>query len=196
MSRVLDDRRCSRRNFLALAIGSVAAVSAVPAYAASAAEAYVTSIGNGVLAAARNNSVGQFRSLLKANADIPAISIYSLGPYRKNLTKDLQAQYFGLVENYISKVFASHAKSLAGQKLTVVSSKEASDSTMVRSQIVFGGGRSVPVTWRLVKRGGGYRVFDVNVDGVWLASTQKTNFTSVLKKNGGKISALLDYLRK
>jgi phospholipid transport system substrate-binding protein len=59
-----------------------------------------------------------------------------------------------------------------------------------------GGGASMPVTWRLVKRGGGYRIFDVNVDGIWLASTQKTNFVSVLKKNNGEMSALLDYLRK
>ena len=53
----------------------------------------------------------------------------------------------------------------------------------------------MPVTWRLVKRGNGFRIFDVNVDGIWLASTQKTNFVSVLKKNNGKMSALLDYLR-
>ncbi|MGE0239865.1 MAG: ABC transporter substrate-binding protein, partial [Parvibaculaceae bacterium] len=47
-----------------------------------------------------------------------------------------------------------------------------------------------------VRRGGSFRIFDVNVDGIWLASTQKTNFVSVLKKNKGDISALLDYLRK
>jgi phospholipid transport system substrate-binding protein len=194
MMRTPEDRRLSRRGFLAFAAIPLAVVP-FDAFAATPAETNVSSVGNGVLAAARSNSVGKFRAILKANADIPAIAIYSLGPYRKSLAKGQQSEYFGLVENYISKVFASHSKSLAGQKLTVVGAKDAGDSTMVRSQIVFGGGRTVPVTWRLVKRGGGYRVFDVNVDGVWLASTQKTNFTSVLKKNGGKMSALLDYLR-
>jgi phospholipid transport system substrate-binding protein len=48
----------------------------------------------------------------------------------------------------------------------------------------------------LVTRGDGFRIFDVNVDGIWLASTQKTNFVAVLKKNNGQMSALLDYLRK
>ena len=195
MSRDFTDRRFSRRSLLGLAFLPMM-MATVPAYAGAAAEAYVTKIGNGVIGAARNNSVGQFRSLLKVNADIPAIAIYSLGPYRKSLTKDVQGQYFGLVEGYISKVFASHAKSLAGQKLLVIGSKDTGDSTMVRSQIVFGDGHNVPVTWRIVQRGGGFRVFDVNVDGVWLASTQKTNFTGILKKNGGKMSALLDYLRK
>jgi phospholipid transport system substrate-binding protein len=185
----------SRRGFLALAV-LPAALGSATAFAAAAAETYVSSVGNGVLAAARNNSVGQFRSLLRANADLPTIAIYSLGPYRKSLPKDLEAEYFGLVEDYISKVFASHSKSLAGLKLNVLGSRDAGDSTIVRSEIAFGGGRTVPVTWRLTRRGGGYRVFDVNVDGVWLASTQKTNFTSVLKKSGGNISALLAYLKQ
>jgi phospholipid transport system substrate-binding protein len=187
------DGRVSRRSLLSF-VALPFLLASVPAQAAAGAESYVSTVGNSILAAARGNSVSQFRSLLKANADIPAIAIYSLGTYRKSLTPDLRSQYFGLVESYISKVFASHAKSLAGQKLTVVDSHDAGDSTIVRSQITFAGGRTIPVTWRLVNRGGRFRVFDINVDGVWLASTQKTNFTSVLKKNGGKMSALMDYL--
>ena len=187
-------RPLSRRLFLSLALPMALAPSL--AFAASSAESYVTKVGNGVIAAARNNSVGQFRSLLRANADIAAIAIYSLGPYRKSLTGDVKAEYYSLVENYIAKVFQQNAKKLAGQGLEVKDTKDAGDSVLVRSVLNFGGGNAVPVTWRLVKRGGGYRIFDVNVDGIWLASTQKTNFVSVLKKNNGKMSALLDYLRQ
>jgi phospholipid transport system substrate-binding protein len=187
-------RPLSRRLFMSLALPLALAPSL--AFAASTAESYVTKVGNGVIAAARNNSVGQFRSLLRANADIAAIAIYSLGPYRKSLTSDVKAEYYGLVENYIAKVFQQNAKKLAGQGLEVKDTKDAGDSVLVRSVLNFGGNGSVPVTWRLVKRGSGYRIFDVNVDGIWLASTQKTNFVSVLKKNNGKMSALLDYLRQ
>jgi phospholipid transport system substrate-binding protein len=195
MIRKFEQLPFSRRSFLAFAALPIA-IGSTTAFASAAAETFVSSVGNSVLAAARSNSVDQFRALLKANADLPTIAIYSLGPYRKNLPKNMEAQYFSLVENYISKVFASHAKSLAGTKLTVIGSSDAGDSTLVRSEIAFGGSRSIPVTWRLIKRGGGYRVFDINVDGVWLASTQKTNFTSVLKKSGGDITALLAYLKQ
>ena len=187
-------RPLSRRLFLSLAVPL--ALAPTLAFAASTAESYVTKVGNGVIVAARNNSVGQFRTLLRANADIAAIAIYSLGPYRKSLTGDVKAEYYSLVENYIAKVFQQNAKKLAGQALEVKDTKDAGDSVLVRSVLNFGGGNAVPVTWRLVKRGGGYRIFDVNVDGIWLASTQKTNFVSVLKKNNGKMSALLDYLRQ
>jgi len=165
------------------------------ANAASPAEAYVNTVGNSVLAAARANSVAKFRSLLRANADIPAIALFSLGAYRKSLTKNVQAEYFKLVEDYIANVFTSHASQLAGDKLEVVGSQSTGDSVLVKSKVTYSGGKTVPVTWRIVKRGGGYKIFDVNVDGIWLATTQKTNFVTVLKKNKGDINALLAYLR-
>jgi phospholipid transport system substrate-binding protein len=197
MSSSFSHRRLARRGFLALLPAGLAlALLPGSASAASAAEDYVSSVGNRVLAAARARSVSQFRSLLRANADIRAIGLYSLGPYRKKLPKSAQAEYFSLVEGYISKVFAQNAKKLAGKKLVTTGTKDAGDSVLVRSELQFGGGGGYPVTWRLVKRGGGFRIFDVNVDGVWLASTQKTNFVSVLKKNGGDIEALLAYLRQ
>lgn len=186
-------RPLSRRLFMSLALPLALTPSLV--FAASAAESYVSKVGNGVIAAARNNSVSQFRSLLRSNADIAAIAIYSLGPYRKSLTNDVKAEYYSLVEGYIARVFQQNAKKLAGQGLEVKGTKDAGDSVLVRSVLNMGGGGSTPVTWRLVKRSGGFRIFDVNVDGIWLASTQKTNFVSVLKKNNGKMSALLDYLR-
>ncbi len=187
-------RPFSRRLFMSLAVPLVLTPSL--AFAASSAESYVNKVGNGVIAAARANSVGQFRSLLKANADIPAIAVYSLGPYAKGLTSDLKAEYYGLVEDNIAKVFVQNAKKLAGQGLEVKGTQERSDSVLVKSILNMGGGGTVPVTWRLVKRGGGFRIFDVNVDGIWLANAQKTDFVSVLKKNNGQITALLDYLRK
>lgn len=188
-------RPLSRRLFMSMALPLALAPSLAFA-ASSSAESYVTSVGNGVIAAARANSVSQFRSLLKANADIAAIAIYSLGPYRKSLTSNVKSEYYGLVESYIAKVFQQNAKKLAGQSLQVKGTTDAGDSVLVKSVLDMGGGGVMPVTWRLVKRGGGYRIFDVNVDGIWLASTQKTNFVSVLKKNNGNIQALLDYLRK
>lgn len=181
----------SRRVFLGFALTT----AVTPALAADAAEAYVKSVAEGVLAAARTRSVGRFRTLLKANADIPAIALFSLGSYRKNLQPDQRAEYFRLVEGFIAGVFADNASKLAGQSIVTNGSQNTGDSVLVKSQVKFGGGGTMPVTWRLTKRGG-YKIFDVNVDGIWLASTQKTNFTSVLKKNKGDINALLAYLKR
>jgi phospholipid transport system substrate-binding protein len=187
-------RRAAGAGLLAL-VGVAFALPPLPAQAATSAEAYVSKVGARVIAAANSGSVAQFRSVLKQNADISAIALFSLGQYRKNLKSGQRQEYFGLVEKYISNVFAQHSSKLKGQSLEVTGSREVKDSVVVESKLQ-GGGSSTPVVWRLVKRGGGYRIFDVNIQGIWLATTQKTNFTSVLQKNDGDVDALLAYLRK
>lgn len=188
----------SRRDVLMglTALGAVALVgSSLPVHAATPAEAYVSKVGTSVIAAANAGSSAQFRSVLKQNADISAIALFSLGQYRKNLQPGQRQEYFGLVEKYISEMFAQHSSKLKGQSLQVTGSREVKDSVVVESKLQ-GGGGTTPVIWRLVKRGGGYRIFDVNIQGIWLATTQKTNFTSVLQKNNGDVSALIAFLRQ
>lgn len=188
----------NRRQFLFAPICAavVSGLGISTGFAAPGPEAYVSQVGNGVIAAANASSVERFRSLMRQNADIPSIALFSLGPYRKNLPAGKRQEYYRLVERSISNVFAAHSSKLKGQKLSVSGSREAGDSVLVTSRLEHPDGRSVPVVWRLVKRGGGYKIFDVNVDGVWLATTQRTNFTSVLQKNSGNIDALLNYLRQ
>ena len=188
----------SRRHFLISAACFLGLAAAAPqlALAATAAESYIDSLGNSVIEAANNGSVASFRTLLRQNADIPSIALFSLGPYSKNLPESAKAEYYQLVEQSISSVFAAHTSKLAGRTLTVLDSRNAPGSVVVRSRLEQAGGRSVPVLWRVVQRGGGYKIFDVSVDGVWLANTQKSSFTSVLQRNGGSVEALLDHLRK
>jgi phospholipid transport system substrate-binding protein len=174
----------------------LAAVAPQIGFAASGPEAYVNQVGNGVIAAANSGSVDRFRSLLRKNADIASIALFSLGPYRKNLPEAQRAEYYQLVERNISSVFAAHTGKLKGKSLTVSGSRKASDSIIVASRLEEPGGSSIAVLWRVVQRGGGYKIFDVSVDGVWLANTQKTSFTSVLQRNNGDVAALMDFLRK
>ena len=169
---------------------------AVPAKAATPAESFVSSVGNSVIEAARNGSQETFRDVLRASADVETIAVFSLGSYRKSLDDGRKAEYLGLVEAYIARVFSENAARLAGESLEVTGSQETADSVIVKSVLKYADGRSVAVTWRLVKRDGGYKIFDVNVDGIWLATTQKTNFVSVLKQNNGDIGALLTYLKQ
>jgi phospholipid transport system substrate-binding protein len=187
----------TRRQFMLSAACALGLAAAAPqlALASSAAEAYIDRLGKSVIDAANSGSVERFRSLLRQNADIPSIALFSLGPYRKNLPEASRAEYYRLVEHSISSVFAAHTNKLAGRILTVSGSRSAPDSVIVASRLEQSGGRAIPVLWRVVQRGGGYKIFDVQVDGVWLANTQKTSFTSVLQRNGGSVEALMDHLR-
>ncbi len=191
------DFSVSRRTAFLLAAMLVPATLQVPqANAAAPAEKYVEQVGNGVLAAARAGSVSKFRTLMQRNAAISTIAIYSLGPYRKKLPAGRKKEYYALVAKHISKVFANHSKKLAGRSITAISSRTKGRSVIVKSKLKYPSGKTSNVTWRLIKRGSNFKIFDINVQGIWLASTQKTDFISVLRRNNGDINALFSYLKK
>ncbi len=187
----------SRRTVILLCgIGISAALQVNLAGAVTPAEKYVERVGNSVLAAARAGSVSSFRSLMQRNAAIPAIAIYSLGPYRKKLPAGRKREYYRLVTNYIAGVFAKYSNKLAARSIKAISSREKGRSVIVKSKLQYPSGKSSTVTWRLLKQGSGFKIFDINVQGIWLAGTQKTDFTSVLRRNKGDINALFSYLKK
>ena len=62
--------------------------------------------------------------------------------------------------------------------------------------LVIGGGGREQVKWRLVPSGGGFRVADVNVKGVWMTISMKDRFTKVLNKSKGDFEPLFAELRE
>ena len=105
-------------------------------------------------------------------------------------------EYYALVTRYIAWVFSKHSSKLAGRSIKAISSREKGKSVIVKSKLQYASGKTSNVTWRLIKRGGSFKIFDINVQGIWLAGTQKTDFTSVLRQNNGDINALFSYLKK
>jgi phospholipid transport system substrate-binding protein len=193
-----------REFFLALTLlsaGSGLAVQIDEAGAATAPEKYVQRIGDDVIALANSGTRGgalrtRFVSLLQRHSDIRSIALFSLGTYQKKLPSDLRSQYFDLVMRYAAGFFAYYVEDFAGSGFDIKTSKPQGKAIIVESSIRYSGGRSAPVKWRVVNAGGGYRVNDVNVRGIWLSLQMQQLFTSVLKKNKGDFAALLDYLRK
>jgi len=164
--------------------------------AVTPAEKYVERVGSSVLAAARAGSVSSFRSLMQRNAAIPRIAIYSLGPYRKKLPAGRAREFYRLVTGNIAGVFARYSKRLAARSIKAVSSRNRGREVIVKSKLQYASGKTSNVTWRLIKQGSSFKIFDVNVQGIWLAGIQKTDFTSVLRRNNGDINALFSYLKK
>ena len=199
-----DEPLLTRRRILQLLMGvavlPVLAADGPAAFGATGPEAYVQSIGKDVVALANGGSKGtalrsRFVSLLNRHSDVRSIALFSLGQYQKELPASLKSEYFKLVIDYTAGLFVYYIKDFAGARLDVKSSKASGKATIVDSSIRFSSGSSSPVKWRVVKAGGGLRVSDVNVRGVWLTLQMRQQFTSVLKNNRGDFAALLKYLK-
>ncbi|MGI9413952.1 MAG: ABC transporter substrate-binding protein [Hyphomicrobiales bacterium] len=192
----------SRRGFLKGSGALVVTAAVVPAsaLAGETVEEFIGRISNQVLTVVNSAATAgvkkqQFKEMLTAHADIPTIAVFSLGKYARRLNDRDRETYYGLVIDYISHIFALHADGFNGETVTIVGSNKRSDrETLVSSKVRFANGRSLPVAWRVLTAGGGYKVFDVSVNGIWLAIQQRSEFVSVIQRNNGNIKALLEFL--
>lgn len=192
-----------RRRFV---LGTTAAALAVslaplPVFGRQSAEEFINVLANQVLDIVKNDERlpekrEAFRTMLVANADIPAIAVFSLGKYARRLSERDRVDYYSLVAAYISHIFVTHAVNLGGEQVNITGSVRRSEREMlVSSRVRLIDGNSLPVTWRVIEADGGFKVFDVSVNGIWLAIQQRSEFVSVVKRAGGNVQALLEFLR-
>jgi phospholipid transport system substrate-binding protein len=52
------------------------------------------------------------------------------------------------------------------------------------------------VNWRVRARGENFKIIDIIVEGISMGQTQRSEFASVIRQNGGDIENLLSLLRK
>lgn len=138
-----------------------------------------------------------FRTLLHDNFDMKTIGRFALGKYWKTTSKDEQKEYLTLFEDMIVKVYSRRFGDYNGEELKITTArKEGDKDVLVSSVIIPNSGPQISVDWRVRKnKGGKYKVIDIMVEGVSMSLTQRSDFSSVIQRGGGKIDVLLDHLR-
>jgi phospholipid transport system substrate-binding protein len=195
-------RKFSRREFAALLFGAALAGSVSPVLAAvDPAEGYVGKIANEVMSLANSGAKGtalrgRFASVLNRYVNLRTIANFALGPYQKKLPAGDKNEFYTLFNNYAAALFVYYVDDFKGSDLQIIStSKQGKYVTIVSAIKQKGGGRE-QVKWRLIDVGGGYRISDINVKGVWLTIATKKRFSDVLNRSKGDFGALFAELRE
>ena len=193
-----------RRTLLSAAfvmiIGTLA--SPVPATAAADPAALITNLGNRALEVLGKNAtpaqrVARFHELFREDFDVPAIARFVLGRYWKVATPEQQQEFIRLFEDYIALVYSSQLAAYSGETLKVTGSRADPEGAIVASEIIRPtGAPPVKVEWHLAGRDGSYKIRDVAVDGISMATTQRSEFASVIQRNGGQVQGLIAMLRE
>lgn len=171
---------------------------------AAAAEALVGDVGEKVLAILKDpgaSNQAKFDGLvavLEGPIDLDLVAKLILGRYWRTASPEQQTQYLELFRAYALDFLASKLNIYSGQQFeitgsTVVSERDAVVNTKILSS---GGGPPVKVDWRLreLKDGGGLVAIDVVVEGVSLIISQRSEFASVIERQG--FDGLLTELRQ
>jgi phospholipid transport system substrate-binding protein len=172
-----------------------------PAAAADPA-AVVTSLGNEALKVLGKNvdpnlRVARFRQLFSADFDVPGIGRFVLGRYWRVATPAQQQEFLKLFTDYIALAYSNRLAEYSGETLRVTGSRPAPDGELVSSEIVRANGQPpARVEWLLTPEDGAYKISDVIVEGVSMAVTQRSEFASVIQRNGGQVEGLITALRQ
>src|SRR5205823_14730952 len=141
--------------------------------------------------------VASFRQLFQADFDIPDISRFVLGLYARSMPPQEQQEFTGLFQEYIAHSYAVRLAPYAGAPFRVTGERPNGGETVVSSEVTKpGGGQPTRIDWHVMGNGGRYLVTDVVVDGVSMKTTQRSEFASIIQRNGGRPEALLAALRQ
>jgi phospholipid transport system substrate-binding protein len=180
----------SRRTVLAGLLG----VAATPTLAAAEHPSlgFMRQVGKELLAAHRKATVPSFMRVVQRYADVPEIAQHSLGKYAGKLPGGQRARYQRGVATYMARYFALESHNYTVAKYEVgEATVDANKDVIVQSKVYLITGQTYSVAWRLVWRGGVYKVRDVKVLGFWLTNFQRSEFTAYLDKRNGDISKLI-----
>jgi phospholipid transport system substrate-binding protein len=173
-----------------------------PAAAAADPAAVITSLGNEALKVLGKNvdpnlRVARFRQLFSADFDVPGIARFVLGRYWRIATPPQQQEFVRLFTNYVALAYANQLAEYSGETLRVTGSRPAPDGELVSSEIIRTNGQPpARIDWLMTPHDGAYKISDVIVEGVSMAVTQRSEFGSVIQRNGGQVEGLITALRQ
>ena len=146
----------------------------------------------------KEEKINKLKEIASETVDVKGIGFYTLGNYRKSMSKDQIRLYENLFEQYFLKSFSSRLAEYSNPEIEVISKKLLSKSyTMVSSVLVSTKQRpEVKIDWRVyTKDPKNPLIRDLIIEGLSLARTQKEEFSSIIQSNDGDINFLFTTLK-
>ena len=166
------------------------------------AEKFVESLANNAISSLTSKKLTEkerqynFRELLHNYFDINGIGKWALGRYWRKASPSERKEYLGLFENLIVGTYSNRFNAYSNEKLSVKGSTSRGKFALVRSHLNRNNQKPIRVEWRVTQPDKNYKIFDIVVEGVSMIQTQRSEFSSVIRRNGGNVSGLLSALRK
>jgi len=118
----------------------------------------------------------------------------AMGPNWKKATPEQQAQLVSEFKSLLIRTYSGALSQLRDQTIQFKPLRAApDDKEVVVKTVVIGRGDPVPLDYRLEKTANGWRVYDMNIMGVWLVEAYRNQFANQISQNG--IEGLVKFLQ-
>jgi phospholipid transport system substrate-binding protein len=138
-----------------------------------------------------------FRELFHKHFDTPGIARFVLGRYWRMASPAQQKEFLNQFDNYVVYVYTARLSDFGGQQFKITGARQDRDAVLVSSDVITPGApQPLKVDWRLSYHGGDYKISDIIVDGISMLVTQRSEFASVIQRQGGQVQGLIDMMRR
>ncbi len=176
-----------------------------PAFADKDAEALVKRIGSEVIDAAKADKsiqagdVNRVITLVDAkvlpHVNFETMTRSAVGPQWRSATPEQRTKLQQEFKTLLVRVYAGALSQIKDQTVEVTRSQPVPSSTQVVVQSeVRGKGEPIKLDYRLDKADAGWKIIDVNVGGIWLVTSYRSQFAGEITSGGidGLISKLTE----
>lgn len=175
------------------------------ARADTAPDAFVRQISSDVLETARNDKniqngdIAKIIELVDAkvmpNVNFEAVTRSAVGPQWRSATPEQRTKLQTEFKTLLVRVYAGALTQLKDQTVEITKTLPVPGGSQVVVQSeVRGKGEPVKLDYRLDKVDAGWKIIDVNVGGIWLVTSYRSQFAQELGKGGidGLINTLVE----
>lgn len=171
----------------------------------TAPDAFVRQISGDVLETAKNDKniqngdIAKIIELVDAkvmpNVNFEAVTRSAVGPQWRSATPEQRSKLQAEFKILLVRVYAGALTQLKDQTVEITKTLPVPGGSQVVVQSeVRGKGEPVKLDYRLDKVDGGWKIIDVNVGGIWLVTSYRSQFAQELGKGGidGLINTLVE----
>lgn len=134
------------------------------------------------------------------HVDFRRMTALSVGRNWRTATPEQQKQLMDEFRALLIRTYAGALSSVADQKVRLrpLRANPQDTDVIVRSEVVQPRGEPLQLDYRMARAADGWKIYDVNVLGVWLVETYRTQFAQEVSAGGieGLIRSLAEKNRK
>lgn len=130
------------------------------------------------------------------HVDFERMTALAVGRTWRSASPEQQQRISQEFRNLLTRTYAGALQSLRDQKIRLKPFRgdPADNEVVVRSEIIGSRGDPIGLDYRLFRQGENWKIYDINIAGVWLVETYRSQFASEINARGldGLITILAD----